>query len=432
MSEGPNHPVEDAERVPAGAGQPAPFAEPAETPSLAALPGEHDPGEFARLLQTSQGPGVQVTVGERISGVVAKIEDESTFIDFGGRSEGVMRTQELRDEGGRLLVAVGDPLEAYVASVQDEVLLTRRVGQQDRQADLLYQAYKSGIPVEGRVDAVNKWGLGVTLQGGVRAFCPISQVDTTFVENAEDYRGQTITFRITEFRHQGRTIVLSRRAMLEAEQDRQAEDVRGNLQPGAEVEGKVTRLEDFGAFVELGAGIEGLIHVSELSHKRVRHPQDVLSVGQTVRVAVLQTKGLGERRRERISLSLKALERDPWEEARRALPAGTVVDGRVDAVETFGAFVEVAPGIRGLLHVSEIADRRIGHPREVLEVGQQVRVVVLEIDARRRRVRLSMRQVESLESAANLKEFQDRQRKAEDEQGSTAMRDALRRANLID
>jgi len=422
-------PAVQAETAPQAA-QPEPqVEEPAEAPP------EEDSGEFARLLAESEveGGSREVEVGDKVSGVVVKIEAENTFIDFGGRSEGVIRTSELQDEAGELQFVVGDPLEAFVAAAQEEVILTRRLTQEDRQADMLYQAYKAGIPVEGRVDAVNKWGLGVTIQAGVRAFCPISQVDTRFVENAEEYRGKTMIFKIIEFRNQGRNIVVSRRALLEEEQNREAEQVRVGLKKGTEVEGTVTRLESFGAFVDLGAGVEGLVHVSELSHQRVGHPQEVLSVGDQVKVAVLRTKNLGHRRKERISLSLKVLEKNPWEQIREEFPPGTVIDGKVDALEDFGAFVEVSPGVRGMIHVSEIAPRRVGHPREVLEVGQEVKVVVLEVDARRRRLRLSIKQVESLESATNLKEFQTRQKKEKEEgPAGNVMLDALKRAKLID
>ena len=209
--------------------------------------------------------------------------------------------------------------------------------------------------------------------------------------------------------------------------------MRTALKKGAEIQGKVTRLESFGAFVDLGSGVEGLVHVSELSHQRVKHPQEVLSVGDEVRVTVLRTKNLGHRRKERISLSLKALEKDPWDELREAYSPGTVIEGKVDALEDFGAFVEVMPGIRGLIHVSEIADRRIAHPREVLEMDQEIKVVVLEVDARRHRLRLSLKQVESLESATNLKEFHERQKKEKEEaQAGNIMLDALKRAKLID
>lgn len=390
--------------------------------------------DFARMLAASDSAerGREHQPGEKVSGVIVKIDGESAFVDFGGRSEGVIRTAELQDAAGALIYAVGDPLEAYVAAVQDEVTLTRRLSQEDRQTDQLYQAYKSGIPVEGRIDAVNKWGLGVTIRGDVRAFCPISQVDTRFVENAEEYRGQTLTFRITEFRNQGRNIVVSRRALLQDEQKREGEEVREKLTQGAPVEGKVTRIESFGAFVDLGGGVEGMIHVSELSHRRVGHPQELLAVGDQVKVAVLRAKGGTTRGKERISLSMKVLEKDPWEEVRQQFPEGTVVEGKVEALEDFGAFVEIAPGIRGLVHVSEIADRRIAHPREALSQGQQVQVVVLEVEVRRRRLRLSIKQVESMESAANLREFHERQRQEKaEEQSSSVMVDALKRARLI-
>lgn len=389
--------------------------------------------EFARLLSESESRDRDVKVGEKVSGVLIKVEGENGFVDFGGRSEGVIRTSELQNGAGEMEYGIGDPLEAFVAGVQDEIVLTRKLTQENHQADMLYQAYKSGIPIEGRVDAVNKWGLGITIQGEVRAFCPISQLETHFVEDAEEYRGKTLTVKIIEFRNQGRNIVVSRRALLEAEKDKEANTVRAEIKKGGEVEGTVTRLENFGAFVNLGAGVEGLIHVSEISHQRVGHPQEALKVGDQVKVAVLRTKSLGNRRKERISLSLKALEKDPWQEIREKYPPGSVLDGKVDALEDFGAFVEVAPGVRGLLHVSEISDRRINHPRDALEMGQEVKVVVLDVDVRRKRLRLSMKQVESMESAANLKAFQERrQKEKEDEAGASVMLDALRRANLID
>jgi small subunit ribosomal protein S1 len=390
--------------------------------------------DFAGLLAASESAdrGREHQVGDKVNGVIVKIEGENAFVDFGGRSEGTIRTAELLDNRGELAYKAGDPIDAFVASVQDEVVLTRRVAGEDRQADQLYQAFRAGIPVEGRIDAVNKWGLGVTIQGDVRAFCPISQVDTRFVENAEEFRGQTLTFRITEFRNQGRNIVLSRRAVLEQDQKREGEVVREKLTHGSPVEGKVTRIESFGAFVDLGGGVEGLLHVSELSHKRVGHPQEVVTVGDQIKVLVIKGRGGPVKGKERISLSMKALEKDPWDEVRQRFPEGTVVEGKVDALEDFGAFVEIAAGVRGLVHVSEIADRRIAHPREALSVGQQVQVVVLEAEAKRRRLRLSIKQVETMESAANLREFHERQKKEKgEEQSGSAMLDALRRARLI-
>ena len=393
--------------------------------------------DFAQMLDAEGTPPApatnEVSVGDEVSGVIVKVEDENSFVEYGSRDEAVIRTSELRGPDGEMRYKVGDPIAAFVVVVGDEIQLSHGLSRQDAQADLLYQAYKAGLPVEGRVDAVNKGGLGVTIEGDVRGFCPISHVDTQYVENAEEYRGQTLTFKIIEFRHQGRVIVLSRRALLEAEQDKAAGAVRSQLKKGAQLAGKVTRLESFGAFVELGSGVEGLVHVSEISHKRVGHPQEVLEVGQQVQVAVLRTKDLGKRRKERISLSIKALEKDPWEEIKEQFAVGTVVTGKVDGLEDFGAFVELAEGVRGLVHVSEIADRRISHPREVLSIGDEVKVVVLEVDVRRQRLRLSISQVDALESETHLAEFRQRQQQEQEaEQGSSAMLEALRRANLTD
>ena len=393
--------------------------------------------DFAQMLDAEGVPTApttnEVAVGDEVSGVIVKVEDENSFVEYGSRDEAIIRTSELKGPDGEMRYKVGDPIAVFVVTVGDEVQLSHGLSRQDAQADLLYQAYKAGLPVEGQVDAVNKGGLGVTIEGDVRGFCPISHIDTQYVEKAEEYRGQTLTFKIIEFRHQGRVIVLSRRALLEAEQDKSAGLVRSQLKNGAQLAGKVTRLESFGAFVDLGSGVEGLVHVSEISQRRVGHPQEVLAVGQQIQVAVLRTKDLGQRRKERISLSIKALEKDPWQEIKEQFAVGTVATGKVDGLEDFGAFVELAEGVRGLVHISEIADRRIGHPREVLSLEEEVKVVVLEVDARRQRLRLSINQVDALESEAHLAEFRQRQQQEQEAaQGSSAMLDALRRANLTD
>jgi len=404
-------------------------SEPEEDPASS----EANESEFAQMLAESGADTKgEIKVGDKVSGVIAKIDGESAFVNYGGRGEAIIRTSELLNKDGEVLFAVGDQIEAFASKVDDEVQLTRSVSRTDGNTDALYQAFKAGMPVEGQVDAVNKWGMGIIFQGGVRGFCPISQIDTTYVKSAEDYRGKTFSFKIIEFRHQGRDIVVSRRALLEAEQNKEAEAVRAMLKKGAKLQGTVTRLQDFGAFVALGAGVEGLVHVSEISHQRVNQPGDVLQEGQEIEVVVIDTKGLGNRRKERISLSIKALEKNPWDAVREQFPAGTVATGKVDSLEDYGAFVELAEGIRGMVHVSEIADRRIAHPREVLSLEEEVRIVVLEADMRRQRLRLSIRQVESMESAANLRDFQERMKREQvDEPTGNALTDALRRAKLV-
>ncbi|MBT7860919.1 MAG: S1 RNA-binding domain-containing protein [Gemmatimonadetes bacterium] len=390
--------------------------------------------DMGKLLEGETGTAVpDANVGDRVSGVLVRVGEENSFIDFGGRSEGVLGTNELKGEDGELVFAVGEPLEAFVVSATDEVRLSRFLKGEDREADKLYKAFKTGTPIEGLVMAVNKWGLGVEL-AGTRAFCPISQIDTAFVQNPEEYRDKTMKFKIIRFRDRGRSIVLSRRALLEAEQEKHATTVRAQIAVDAIVPGTVTRLESFGAFVDLGHGVEGLVHVSELKHERVGHPQEVVESGQEIKVKILEIKSLGSRRKERISLSIKALEADPWGEVRTKFPQGSVVSGKVEAIESYGAFVELAENVRGLVHVSEMADRRVNHPRDVVAIGEEVKVAVVELDNKRKRMRLSIRRAEQMEGEANLKEFADRQKREQEEEGgaNSTMLDALKRAQLID
>ena len=375
----------------------------------------------------------QVKPGDRVSGVLVRLGEENCFIDFGGRSEGLIRTTELKGDDGELAFSVGEPLEAFVISATDNVVLSRFVSGEARQADTLYKAYKAGIPIEGKVMAVNKLGIGVDLEG-MRAFCPVSQVDTQFTEDLEQYRDKKMTFKIIRFRDHGRSIVLSRRALLEAEQEKDAVGVREKIAEGMKFTGTVTRLENFGAFVDLGSRVEGLIHVSEMRHERVNHPQDVVKAGDEVTVKVIAVKNLGDRRKERISLSIKALEKDPWDEVRSQFTAGTVTMGKIEGIEEYGAFVELAPNVRGLIHVSELADRHVNHPRDVVSVGDEVKVAVLEVDNKRKRLRLSIRRAEQVEGATNLKEFAQRQveEKASEGVGNATMFEALKRAKLVE
>ncbi len=390
--------------------------------------------EFSKLLNEQEsGDGDRpLKEGEKVSSVLVKMGEENSFIDFGGRCEGVIKTVELKDEDGSVQFAEGDPLEVFVVSEGEETVLTRSLRREDVSSDQLQQAYTNGIPIEGKVEAVNKWGLGVSLAGDIRAFCPISQIDTQFVKDTEPYRDQSFSFKIIEYRNGGRNIVVSRRALLEADEKKISDAVRTGLKKGAEIEGTITRLQPFGAFVALGGGVEGLIHVSEMSFQRLKHPSEVLQEGQQVKVAVIELKNLGNKKKERISLSLKALEEDPWDEVVKQFKPGTVVEGKVDALEEFGIFVELAPNVRGMAHISELSDKRVNHPKDVVSVGETVRVAIVEMDNKRRRLRLSLKQAEGFESATNLKEFQQRQEKTQETQGNNAMFDALQRANLID
>ena len=251
-----------------------------------------------------------------------------------------------------------------------------------------------GVPVEGVVSGVNKGGVEVTV-AGVRAFCPISQLELRHVEDANAYVGQKLRFRITRYEEgaRGANIVVSRRALLEEEQATRGAEVRATLAVGSVVKGKVTALKDYGAFIDLG-GVEGMLHVSEIGFQRVTHPKEVLSVGQEVEVQVKKLeKSDDPKRPERISLSLKSLERDPWSDAATRFYEGARASGTVKRLETFGAFVEVAPGVEGLLHVSELGrGRPLRHAREATKIGATLDVVVLAVDSDKRRLSLGLTQ----------------------------------------
>lgn len=339
-------------------------------------------------------------VGERVSGKVVSVGDETVFVDLGTKSEGVIETAQLRDAEGNLTVSPGDTLQATVSAIDPEtgaLVLKKRTGGgrgQQEVATELRQAFQYGMPVEGMVTGINKGGAEVQVFG-MRAFCPLSQLDLRYVEGPERFIGQKLSFKVNRIEEgkKGRRpdIVLSRRALLEDEAQAKASQLRAHLHVGAVMKGTVTSLTTYGAFIDLG-GLEGLLHVSEIGFSRLADPKEVLSVGQEVEVQVIKIeKGKDEKRPERISLSRKALERDPWRDAADRFPDGATLTGRVVRLESFGAFVELSPGLEGLVHVSEMgAGRRISHAREAVQLGQDVQVRVLGVDRGKRRISLSM------------------------------------------
>ncbi len=332
--------------------------------------------------------------GDRVRGRVLSIQGDNLFIDLGTKTEGVADVAEFTDADGHLTVAVGDAIELAVSGKDEDsgtLLLGTRHARRAHGSKGLRQAFEEQRPVEGLVTATTKGGLEVELSG-VRAFCPASQIDGHFVEDLETFVGQRLPFRITKFeggRHPD--LVVSRRVLLKEEQRARAAETRARLEVGAVLEGRVSALKDFGAFIDLG-GIDGLVHVSELAFGRVAHPSEVLTVGQQVKVAVLRIEPSGDPRRpERVALSIRALEKDPWQEVLVNFPVGAQVEGRVNRLQPFGAFVELAPGVDGLIHVSELgAGRRITHPQEVLELGQQVQATVISVDPEKKRIGLSL------------------------------------------
>jgi small subunit ribosomal protein S1 len=359
---------------------------------------EHDDDDFAAMFAESERAkprsGKRPRIGDFVSGRVITIGKEAVFVDVGGKAEGQLDRGQVSDHDGKLLVAVGDTVEARVVADDGGVLVLRtKVTRGPEARAELVQAFELELPVEGMVTEVVKGGVSVDV-AGVRGFCPASQIEVRFVDDLQTFVGQRLQFRITRYEPggvRGGNLVLSRRALLEVAREQLATETKKKLVPGAVLRGKVVGFKPFGAFVDLG-GIEGMLHVSELGFTRVAKPEDVLALGQEVEVAVLKVETPErEGKPERVSLSLKALASDPWREGTAQLADGARVRGTITRLQPFGAFVEIAPGVEGLVHISELgAGRRINHPKEVVAVGQSVEATVLAIDQERRRLSLSL------------------------------------------
>lgn len=340
--------------------------------------------DFATLLaQEETQPALQN--GQIVKGSVIQIGEDSVFIDVRGKGEGIIARAELEDDEGTLQVEIGDDVEATILSTEGEIRLSRKLlkGTQARQQ--MEAAFTHGLPVEGEVSAVIKGGYEVTI-GGMRAFCPFSQMDMRRVESSEVFLKQVLEFRVTRYTENGRNIVVSRRQLLEEAAAKDAEEIRKYIVPDAVLSGTISSLTDFGVFVDLGGGIQGLVHVSELSHSRVAKPADRFSVDQPVQVKVLK---VGEQT-GKISLSMKALEGDPWETVVDQLKERQIVPGRIVRMADFGAFVELLPGVDGLLHISEIPRSQQGTLKESAAAQAETTVMILSIDAKKRRISLAL------------------------------------------
>jgi len=353
--------------------------------------------EFERQ-QGKTGAEKAPSIGEKVRGEIISLGEDAAFIDLGGKTEGMVHLEELTGEDGELTAAVGDVVEGLITATDPDsgclVIRVRpgRLSASDTALEELRQAHEHGMPVEGLVQEVVKGGVRVDV-AGVRAFCPVSQLDRVYVENPADFVGRRLSFRIERFEESGRgsrpNVVVSRRTLLEEEARARAEEARARLEVGKTVEGTVTSVTTYGAFVDLG-GIEGLLHVSEMSYSRVEDPRQLYVPDQRVQVEVLKIEPGKDGKRDRISLSRKSLEADPWEGVAAIFSVGSRHHGKVARVESFGAFVELMPGVDGMVHVSELgADRPIQHAREVVEPGQELEVKVLSVDPVRRRISLA-------------------------------------------
>jgi len=335
-------------------------------------------------------------VGDRVKGQVTKVEEKQVIVNIeASKLDGIIPISELSSihvEKANDVVAEGDELDLEVTKVEEEALiLSKRKVDAEKAWDELEKKFTSGEVFEAEIKDVVKGGLVVDL--GVRGFVPASLVEARFVEDFTDYKGKTLTFKIVELDKAKNRLILSHRAVIEEEKGKHKLDLLQTLNAGQVLDGTVQRITDFGAFVDIG-GIDGLVHISQLSHEHVEKPSDVVEEGQKVQVKVLSV----DRDNERISLSIKETQPGPWASIGEKAPKGSVLTGVVKRLVSYGAFVELYPGVEGLVHISQISHKHIGTPHEVLKEGQEVQVKVLEVNEQDQRLSLSIRELEEKES----------------------------------
>ena len=331
--------------------------------------------------------------GDVVNGKVVRIDRDEVLLDIGYKSEGVIPAGELsirKNVDTSEEVELGEEIDALVVTKEDaegRLILSKKRARFEKAWRKIETAAESGQPVEGNVIEVVKGGLILDL--GIRGFLPASLVDIRRVHNLDEFMSQTLECKVIELNRSRNNVVLSRRAVLEEERKEVRDQILDRLQPGEVVEGKISNIVDFGAFVDL-EGIDGLIHISELSWSHVNHPSEVVAIGDTVKIKVLDI----DRDRQRISLGLKQTQEDPWQRVVSTYRSGDVLEGTVTKVVSFGAFVEILDGVEGLVHISELADHHVENPSEVVELGATLNVKILEIDEERRRLSLSIKRVE--------------------------------------
>lgn len=336
---------------------------------------------------------VSLKKGDSVKGTIVKIEDNQAYVSLGYKYDGVIPIRELSSvqlENATDAVQVGQEVELKVVSIDDNkesLILSKRLVDGEKAWEELQSKFESGEVFEVTVADVVKGGLVVDV--GVRGFIPASMVERHFVEDFSDYKGRTLRVKVKELDLENKKVILSQKDVLDAEFEENKQKMMSSLQAGQELDGTVQRLTPFGAFVDIG-GVDGLVHVSELSWQHVAHPKDVVSEGQAVRVKVLKVDPAAGK----ISLSMKAAQPGPWDQAADQFKVGDIVTGTVRRIVTFGAFVEIAPGVEGLVHISQIAHRHVATPFEVLKEGQEVKAKVLDFNPAEKRVSLSIKETE--------------------------------------
>ncbi|MBO8154940.1 MAG: 30S ribosomal protein S1 [Bacillaceae bacterium] len=358
-------------------------------------------------------------VGDVIKGKVIKIEEKRALVDAGYKAEGILPISELSNlhvEKISDVLSEGDELELMVKKLNEEeqeLVLSKKAVDTEKAWEHLEEVFNNGETLEAEVKEVVKGGLVADV--GLRGFIPASHVETYYVDNFEEYVGKKLTLKIIELDRDQNRVILSHRAVEEEEMEKKKKELLQNLDPGQVIEGVVQRITGFGVFVDIG-GVDGLVHISQLSHEHVEKASDVVSEGEKIKVKVLSV----DRDTERISLSLKETLPGPWEGIEEKVKPGEVVQGTVKRLVNFGAFVEIFPGVEGLVHISQIANRHIGSPQEVLEPGQTVKAKVLEVSEDDKRISLSIRAAEEDKNNEELEKFQ-----REQEDGSFQLGDII-------
>ncbi len=363
---------------------------------------EGEEESFADLLEGSLVKPVQFNAGQKVEARIVKIAAEWIFLDLGGKSEGYLDKKELLDDEGNLSVKEGDTVLAYFLSGgAGELRFTTRITGGEAGRYHLEEAWRSGIPVEGLVEKEIKGGFEVRIAGGLRGFCPHSQMGLQRSGSPHDLIGQHLAFRITQYAENGRNIIVSNRSVLEEEREKQREEEKGLLKEGMKVKATITSIHDFGAFVKIGS-LEGLIPISEIGWDRVEDIHERMQVGQEVEVMAMKL----DWEKDRLSFSLKRALPDPWDNIEKDFPQGSQHSGAVVRLTNFGAFVSLAAGVDGLLHISKLGSgKRIKHPHEVVAKGQVVEVKIDTVDKDNKRISLSL---------AGSEESEDRQEGEDD------------------
>jgi small subunit ribosomal protein S1 len=349
---------------------------------------------FAAMFEASIQAGDFGKEGEIVKGTVVAVQRDNVVIDIGGKSEGIIALNEFADAQGQTTVKAGDEVDVYIESRENDdglVMLSKEKADKMKVWDEISAACERDELIEGTISQRVKGGLSVTIRGGVKAFLPGSQVDLRPIRNLDKLIGQTYSFKVIKFNKKRGNIVLSRRVLLEKERDEQKTKTLETLEEGKVVKGVIKNITEYGAFVDLG-GIDGLLHITDMSWGRVNHPSELFNVGDEVTVRVLKYNP----ETERVSLGLKQTQEDPWSHAEEAFPAGKKIKGKVQSITDYGAFVELEPGVEGLIHVSEMSwTKKVKHPSKVLEVGQEVECQILVVDSKSKRISLGLKQLEA-------------------------------------